>query len=1039
MRASGLHGPSLSAFDVDEKEEDVLDCLLTEQRCHDLVSTCARLAQNGHQAFTEPYPLADKKTGRKFRVGLLRLWGLLIEKAKHEVIFDQTLIPWCIEWLCIISGSNHRGMRHTGTEVAMSLMVKLTELIVEVQSTKTAKSRQGASRNRATEASEADTAQLEARASELDRLVETIFKGIFLQRYRDTHDEVRVCCLNALGRCVALNQQCFLKDTYLKYLGWLLHDCMSASVRMTALQQLQAICKASAARREQLRHFVQRFEKRFIEMCCDVETKVRLEALRLLNQLYELDLLTDKRQTVIYTLSILRSREPALLRALAPLLQRYIGEDDGGEACTDASHKLVKLAMLICDQESPAGANQRARVCVQLVRAMAPHEPALSDWAAFTELLLIDSSLKDGINIDDEALQMVLLQLMEARASELRITEADAEKDKHDAGEEAAGSPPKKQRRAKTGVTAHDMLAMQTEIGKSLPQLLIAFGSSEQHLLPVLMLVQHVQLGAAQHTLQGSNFTELLHQLEVIYLKHHNYVTLNACAGAWRRLLELSAAPALQEQATVQYKRLCKKLLQDLKPMSQLVNKKGADFSEAGVALSRFALIARVGPTEAHPSLASLDGLAAKLMDALGAKSTASKAKQGLESCLLGLLQLQTSVLLDVVSQSFLKRGVQVSDDESVVVDRRVTKLRKELLPVLMRVLSSSSKRSRLLGFKLLSLVLVALSPKGKDASIHDKEASVAIASARRMLLDTLRLLMADPTNAFEKDDPDPDDENSLACSNPQRSPEWLNCALRCALCNGVPLAEVLMEMLYSAKKSKLVASQCKLLVTEMLAKCPLIAQAKIGLSVLISAFERVQSPDEDDHEDLRQLSEQLVWLYSHQRVGTASQLSAIVLELGIDHGLALIEQTTYERGGAFMDATLTPLLGFASQELASKLYAKLEVHLDQPEHSRLGNFISRVTTMQGTPKAGAQKRNKRAHGQDENEDEDGLDRGEVEETSGKEQPPPERQARKLMPAEEEEQPWDGGMHFVRKGGDNEVEAMVEEPGEGMDDDIDLN
>lgn len=987
MRASGLHGVSLSAFDVDEKEEDVLDSLLTERRCQDLVKACARLTQNGDPTFLEPYPLADKKTGKKFRACLLRLWGLLIEKAKHEVVFDQMLIPWCIEWLCIVSASNHRGMRHTGTEVAMSLMVSLTELFVDIQSKKTVKLRQGANKKRMANTSKADAAELDARASSLEELVETIFKGIFLQRYRDTHDEVRVCCLNALGRCITLNKQSFLKDTYLKYLGWLLHDRLSANVRVTALQQLQVICKASAVQRDQLRHFVQRFEKRFIEMCRDVETKVCIDALRLLNQLYELDLLSDKRQTVIHTLGVLPSCEPALVRALAPLLQKHISENEAGEVCIDISRKLVKLAALICNHESSAGSQQRAEVCDQLVRVMAPQELALSDWTTFMELLLSDSPLINNNNINEEALQTVLLHLMVARASEPHTTEVET-------------------------------LAMLTEAGKSLPQLLIAFGSCEQQLLPVLMLVQRLQMDTARHTLKGSNFIELLHQLEVVYFKHHNHATLDACAGAWRRLLEQSAAPALQEQALVQYKRLCNKLLKALEPLSRLVCKKGADIREAEVALSRFTLMARVGPPETRPSLAILHGLPAKLIDALEARPSASKGVQSLTNCLQGLLQLQTSMLLDVVAHRYQKRTAGGSDDELAVESERILIWSKELLPVFVRVLGSHSRPLRLVGFELLSLVLVALSLGGEGTPIHDEAVTKALVAARRALIDTLRLLLEESAGAEQEVERPEYHDESLGRNKHLRSPVWLNCALRCALRKGVPLADVLIEMLYSATKSQLVASLCKLFVTEKLSKCPLVEQAKIGVSVLISAFERVAGSDDDDYKDLQHIAEQLAWLHSHQRA-SASQLSARVLELGIEHGLALIEQTTVEQAGAFMDSTLTPLLGCLSQDLASKLFSKLEVHLEQSKNSRLGRFISHVKTVkikEGSaawkmskmvvPKGGAYSKSKRARDEDEYEDDD----EDVGAANGKQQRPSKRHAWELVGVGEqgEEEPWDG-------------------------------
>ena len=46
------------------------------------------------------------------------LWRQLIDKTQHEVLFDGVLFPWVIEWMCAMSQSKHRGVRHTGTEAA---------------------------------------------------------------------------------------------------------------------------------------------------------------------------------------------------------------------------------------------------------------------------------------------------------------------------------------------------------------------------------------------------------------------------------------------------------------------------------------------------------------------------------------------------------------------------------------------------------------------------------------------------------------------------------------------------------------------------------------------------------------------------------------------------------------------------------------------------------------------------------------------------------------------------------------------------------
>ena len=51
--------------------------------------------------------------------------------AGHVSSPDPVLVGRLSQWLTVLSTASHRGLRHTGTEVAMALMVQLTELLVE--------------------------------------------------------------------------------------------------------------------------------------------------------------------------------------------------------------------------------------------------------------------------------------------------------------------------------------------------------------------------------------------------------------------------------------------------------------------------------------------------------------------------------------------------------------------------------------------------------------------------------------------------------------------------------------------------------------------------------------------------------------------------------------------------------------------------------------------------------------------------------------------------------------------------------------------
>lgn len=76
--------------------------------------------------------------------------------------------------------------------------------------------------------------------AELEALVEeSVIQGVFIRRYRDSNPYIRCESLETLSRLTLLRPDVFLKDKYLKYLGWMASD-KAAPVRLAALQGLLA-------------------------------------------------------------------------------------------------------------------------------------------------------------------------------------------------------------------------------------------------------------------------------------------------------------------------------------------------------------------------------------------------------------------------------------------------------------------------------------------------------------------------------------------------------------------------------------------------------------------------------------------------------------------------------------------------------------------------------------------------------------------------------------------------------------------------------
>jgi hypothetical protein len=132
VRAGGIEMVHLSLADLPKLPEgaDPIEELLTEEKREMLVTAAS---DNGW--YVEPYPLSDKKLTKAFKRGLWKLMETLLEKVKHEILFDKVLMPWLLEWLMICSqvhASAQHGAQH-GTQPLCACRNRVPMLMLAVQ------------------------------------------------------------------------------------------------------------------------------------------------------------------------------------------------------------------------------------------------------------------------------------------------------------------------------------------------------------------------------------------------------------------------------------------------------------------------------------------------------------------------------------------------------------------------------------------------------------------------------------------------------------------------------------------------------------------------------------------------------------------------------------------------------------------------------------------------------------------------------------------------------------------------------------------
>ena len=120
----------------------------------------------------------------------------------------------------------------------------------------------------------------ENRLQQVLKLVNSIFTEVVVHRYRDVMPEIRVVSIQCLGHWITTLPDQFLKDNFLKYLGW----CLSDKAAVVRLEVVAILCELyeNDAFTERLEPFNSRFLPRYMELCNDVDDAVVEESIHLL-------------------------------------------------------------------------------------------------------------------------------------------------------------------------------------------------------------------------------------------------------------------------------------------------------------------------------------------------------------------------------------------------------------------------------------------------------------------------------------------------------------------------------------------------------------------------------------------------------------------------------------------------------------------------------------------------------------------------------------------------------------------------------------
>ncbi|XP_058470569.1 cohesin subunit SA-2 isoform X1 [Solea solea] len=377
------------------------------------------------------YPLVQSGPyGRWFHSEFCDFVSVLVAQCQHSVIFDGYLMNTLISLLAELSNSYIRAFRHTcvlaavkmlsslvGVALSLSVGVENSQKLYKVQKTKTLRQKSTAQRM------QKKITELQEKRVEIENMMDIIFKGVFLKRYRDVLPEIRSICVEELGLWMKLYSPVFLNDTYLKYMGWMMYDKIP-DVRLKCVSGLQGLY-GDPLLLPKLDLFTSRFKERMISMTLDKDNEVAVQTMKLLVLIAKTcdDVLSseDYKHLLQFVYS---SQRPVAAAAGELLYSRLLNtvahaHDTQDEINEEEAHKLQTCsrvkALLQFHQES-----QLHEHVVYLVDSLWDCGGALlKDWATLTSLLLQDASSHGaGLTLAEQSVLVEILVASVRQAAE---------------------------------------------------------------------------------------------------------------------------------------------------------------------------------------------------------------------------------------------------------------------------------------------------------------------------------------------------------------------------------------------------------------------------------------------------------------------------------------------------------------------------------------------------------------------------------------------------------------------------------------------
>ncbi|NWX13106.1 STAG2 protein, partial [Aegotheles bennettii] len=479
----------------------------------------------------EDYPLI--RTGpywKKFKANFCEFIAVLVQQCQCSILYDHYLMDTIISLLTGLADSMVRAFRHTSTLAAMKLLTAVVSIYLNLDVNKHNAQRlyevekkriSGKRTNYRLDQLERKRKEYEHKLLEIQNMMNAIFKGTFLNRYRDVIPEIRATCMEEIGSWIKTYPDGFLNDSYLKYIGWMLYD-KQAEVRLKCLLGLQGIySKKELVSRMDL--FTSRFKDRIVSMPLDKDHEVAVQAMKLLmlmSQNCEDVLSTEDCETLyqfVYT-----THRPLAVAAGEFLYKRLLSHEGveevqpkGGGEFGASTDQLKRLICFFLESEL----HKHVAYLIDSLWDWAGK--FLKDWECMTTLLL--KNAEEGGEALSDAHESALIEIILATVREA-----------------AQGHPPVGRGAAKKILSAKEKKIQLEDCTKItehfiivLPQLLAKYSTDAQKVANLLQIPQYYDLDVYSTGHLEKHLDALLREVKDIVAKHSDMSVLEASSRTY--------------------------------------------------------------------------------------------------------------------------------------------------------------------------------------------------------------------------------------------------------------------------------------------------------------------------------------------------------------------------------------------------------------------------------------------------------------------------------------------------------------------------